>query len=121
MTPEQLHQAFEDAFNSHDVDAIVALYEPDAVMVNANGALYGIDAIRELYRRALATRPRIELHTLGVHRAGDLAMLHGKWTVREIAPDGAAIRREGRNTEVARLQPDGRWLFVIDQPSVPQD
>ena len=31
------------------------------------------------------------------------------------------IAREGRSTEAARRQPDGRWLFVIDNPSVPED
>jgi hypothetical protein len=42
-------------------------------------------------------------------------MLHGKW-------GRAATRQtssEGRNAETARLQADGRWLFVIDDPSVP--
>ena len=46
-------------------------------------------------------------------------MLHGRWIVQESGPDGGQIRREGRNTETARQQPDGRWLFVIDNPSVP--
>jgi ketosteroid isomerase-like protein len=46
-------------------------------------------------------------------------MLHGKWILRETIPPGHIVR-EGRNTETARRQPDGRWLFVIDNPSVPQ-
>ena len=120
MTPDDLHRRFQDAFNQHDLEAIVALYERDAMMVNVTGPQQGIDAIRELYRRVFATRPRIDLRTLGVHRAGTLAMLHGRWTLHEIGADGGQVRREGRNTEVARLQPDGQWLFVIDNPSVPQ-
>jgi ketosteroid isomerase-like protein len=64
-------------------------------------------------------RPTIDLQTLGVSRAAELAMLHGKWTLHATGPDGNLIRREGRNTETARRQPDGRWLFVIDNPSVP--
>jgi ketosteroid isomerase-like protein len=48
-------------------------------------------------------------------------MLHGKWILQGAGPDGGQIRREGRNTEIARLQPNGRWLFVIDNPSVPGD
>ena len=64
---EQLHSAFVTAFNFHDVEAIVALYETDA------GA------------------------------------------------DGRQRRREGRNTETARRQPSGGWLFVIDCPAVSQD
>jgi uncharacterized protein (TIGR02246 family) len=119
--PERLHFNFQDAFNRHDLDAIVQLYEPDAVLARRDGPVQGTVAIREAYRHSLASRPTIEVQTLDVHRAGDLAMLHGKWTLRASAPDGGQIRTEGRNTETARLQPDGRWLFVIDNPSVPQD
>ena len=119
--PEQLHRVFQDAFNRHDLEALVALYEPGAVMAGAGGPVQGPDAIREYYRRALATRPSIDVQTLGVNVAGDLAMLHGKWILQATGPDGSAIRMEGRNTETARRQPDGRWLFLIDNPSVPQD
>lgn len=48
-------------------------------------------------------------------------MLHGKWILHGIGPDGGQFHGEGRNTETARLQPDGCWLFVIDDPSVLQD
>ena len=119
-SPEQLHRAFEDAFNRHDLEAIVALYESGAVLAGVDGPVDGTDAIRERYRHVLATRPTIAVQTLGMNRAGDLAMLHGKWILRETIPSGHIVR-EGRNTETARRQPDGRWLFVIDNPSVPQD
>jgi uncharacterized protein (TIGR02246 family) len=121
QSPEQLHEAFQDAFNRHDLESIVALYEPDAVLASPSGAVRGTDAIREQYRRALATKPAIELQTLDVHVAGDLAMLHGKWILRETGVGGRQVEREGRNTETARRQSDGRWLFVIDDPSVPKD
>ena len=115
-SPEELHIAFQDAFNRHDLDSILALYEPGAVLVSGGGTAQGTAAIRELYRGVLAARPAIELQTLGVVRAGDLAMLHGKWILQEATSDGSQLRREGGNTETARLQPDGRWLFVIESP-----
>jgi uncharacterized protein (TIGR02246 family) len=121
QSPEGLHRSFQDAFNRHDVESTVALYEAEAVLAAGGGPVQGVAAIREVYRNVLAGRPTIEIRTLGVHRAGDLALLHGRWTLLETGPDGGQIRREGRNTEVARLQPDGRWLFVIDNPSVPQE
>jgi ketosteroid isomerase-like protein len=120
-SPEQLHISFQEAFNRHDLDSIVVLYESGAVLTSVNGPVQGTDAIREAYRGFFAMRPTIDLQTLGVTRAGDLAMLHGKWILQGTGPDGSQIRREGRNTEVARLQPGGRWLFVIDNPSIPWD
>ena len=115
-SPEELHIKFQNAFNRHDLDSILALYEPDAVLVSGGGPVQGRAAIREVYRGILAVRPTLELQTLGATRAGDLAMLHGKWILHESGNDGSQIRREGQNTETARLQPDGRWLFVIDNP-----
>ena len=121
QSPEQLHRVFQEAFNRHDLESIVALYEPGAVLASVNGPVQGTDAIREQYRGALAMHPSIDLQTLDVNLAGNLAMLHGKWILHETGPDGRQVRREGRNTETARQQPDGRWLFVIDNPQVPRD
>ena len=115
-SPEELHIRFQQAFNSHDLDSILALYEPGAVLVSGGGPVRGTAEIREVYRGILALHPTLELRTMGVTLAGDLAMLHGKWILHESGSDGSQIHREGQNTETARLQPDGRWLFVIDNP-----
>jgi uncharacterized protein (TIGR02246 family) len=115
--PEQLFADFQRAFNRHDLDGILALYEPGAVLVTAQGSVEGIDAIGEAYRRLLAARPTIHLQLLAMHRAGDLALLQGRWIVHSAAR-GARLS-QGRSTEVARLQPDGRWLFIIDNPRTP--
>jgi uncharacterized protein (TIGR02246 family) len=117
--PEELHRCFQDAFNRHDLEAVVALYEPDAVLVSSGWSAQGADAIREAYRGYFAMQPTIELQTLGAHRAGDLAMLYGEWILYGTAPDGSPIRSEGRNSEVVRLQPDGHWRFAIDIPAMP--
>ena len=45
--PEQMHGLFEQAFNAGDIDALMALYEPDAALVPQPGAIAeGTDAIR---------------------------------------------------------------------------
>src|SRR5262245_50768019 len=56
-SPEQLHINFQLAFNSHDLDSIVALYEPTAVLASAGGTVQGTDAIRDAYRGFLAIHP----------------------------------------------------------------
>ncbi len=118
-SPEELYFEFQDAFNRHDLKSILALYELGAVLVSGRGLIQGTAAIRQLYRDVLASQPTLELHTLRVTCAGNLAMLHGKWILNESGSGGSQIRREGRNTETARRQPDGRWLFVIDNPYTP--
>jgi uncharacterized protein (TIGR02246 family) len=120
LSPDEIHQSFVEAFNRHDVDAVCALYEPDALLMSAHRAICGAVAIREAYERFLAGKPVMELQTLGVFQAGDLALLFGKWTLRETTPDGSVVQREGYNTETVRRQPDGHWLFAIDQPYTPR-
>ena len=34
--PEQVHRSFQDAFNRHDLEALCALYESEAVLVTCS-------------------------------------------------------------------------------------
>jgi hypothetical protein len=43
-----------------------------------------------------------------------LAVLHASWTYHR---NGRTT--PGLSTEVVRRQPDGSWLFVIDEPRTP--
>ena len=115
--PLEIHSLFLEAFNRSDVEALVALYEPNAAFSTASGIAVGHDAIREAYRRILAGGGQMELETRSVLESGDgLVLLHGAWTFRR---DGHVS--SGMSTEVVRRQPDGSWLFVLDEPRTPQD
>ena len=114
--PEQMHGLFEQAFNDGDIDALMALYEPDAALVPQPGALAeGAAAIRESLRWFLDRRGTITLDTKLVVRVGDLAFLTNRWSLAGGAmPDGSPAELGAATAEVARLQPDGTWLYVID-------
>jgi uncharacterized protein (TIGR02246 family) len=114
--PTEIHTLFLAAFNRGDVEALVALYEPSAALVTRDGTVVGHQAIREVYHRMLAGGARMELTTRAVVESGEgLAMLHANWTYHR---GGTAT--PGLSTEVVRRQPDGTWLFVIDEPRTPQ-
>ena len=115
-TPTAIHKLFLDAFNSRDVEALVALYEPTAALVTRDGTVLGHDAIREAYRQMLEGGARMDLTTRAVIESkDDLAVLHASWTYHR-----ARKATPGLSTEVVRRQPDGTWLFVIDEPRTPQ-
>jgi uncharacterized protein (TIGR02246 family) len=115
--PQDLHHAFTQAFNVGDIDAIMSLYESEAVLVPEPGqTVAGADAVRAALSGFLALKGTMTIETRRVVTAGDLALLHGHWTLKGTAPDGSAINMTGRDTEVARRQPDGTWLYVIDNP-----
>src|SRR5271163_236143 len=46
-TPQEIHFLFERAFNTGDVEAILALYEPGAVLVAGGKPVTGHDCIRD--------------------------------------------------------------------------
>jgi len=116
--PEELHSAFLEAFNRHDLEVIVSLYESAAILIGPDRTIEGAEGIRDFYRGLFERRPTMALRTARVIRAGDLALLHGEWSWRGSAPDGSPIDRRGRSVEVVRLQPDGRWLYAIDDPTL---
>jgi len=118
--PIEIHAAFEKAFNAGDLDGVVALYEKDAILVTeANRTITGQSAIREAYRGYLALRTSMTLETVAAYESGGLALLHGRWSRKGKGPDGSEIHVSGRNSEVVRRQPDGSWLFIIDNPFTP--
>jgi uncharacterized protein (TIGR02246 family) len=116
-TPEETVHALFSAFNNGDVDAAVALYEPNATLVAQPGQVAtGTTALREAQNDFLAMKPTL---TMGKHElitAGDLALSVVRWTLTGTDPDGAPVQMEGTTSDVLRQQADGSWLFVIDNP-----
>ena len=106
--PEDLGDFFLQRANAGDVEGLVALYEPDAVLAFPFGRVaVGHDEIRKVYADLLAGRPVFTAAgQRPVLRNGDLALTSTR------LPDG------GTTVEVARRQPDGTWLWAIDQPSL---
>ena len=117
--PEDLAQLFEERVNTGDVEGLVALYEPEAVLHFPPGNVCtGVDAIRQLYQQMLAGTPSIKLEPRAVLLAGDLALTSTRWTMTGPGPDGQPSTMNGTTAEVARRQPDGTWRWVIDEPNI---
>lgn len=116
-TPEDVHRLFAEAINGGDLNAILSLYEPSAVLVPQPGQLArGHAAIREALSGYLAMKPRFALQPGTVLASEDIALLFSKWTLTGTGPDGSTVQLEGQTTDVVRRQKDGSWLLVIDNP-----
>ena len=115
--PEEIHAAFTTAFNDGNLEALIALYEPEASIAPAPGEVVtGTAAIRSVLAGFLALKGRMAITTTRVVAAEDVALLHGTWTLTGTDQDGKAVELAGRNTEVVRRQSDGTWRFAIDNP-----
>ena len=107
LTPEDLTRLFVERSNAGDARGVAELYEEQAVMGYPPGSqTVGRDAIRELWEKVLAHAPHFEPEQpLPTLISGDIALT-------STAPkDGAGAR-----AQVARRQPDGSWLRLLDQP-----
>ena len=106
--PEDLSRLFLERASAGDVEGVVALYQPDAVLALPPGHVtVGRAAIREVHQALLAARPTFtSAGQRPALRNGDLALSSTR------LPGG------GATAEVARRQPDGTWLWVLDQPSI---
>jgi ketosteroid isomerase-like protein len=106
--PEDLSRLVVARLNAGDVDGLVDLYEPDAVLARPDGGVAtGADEIRRFYERLVAGRPTFEPGTqLRTLLWGDLALTSSRLANGTIT------------VEVARRQPDGTWRWVLDKPDV---
>jgi ketosteroid isomerase-like protein len=105
--PDELERLFVARADAGDLDGLLALFEPDAVLVDGDGVARGGDGLRAALAAMLAAQDHF---TLGEQRpalvAGDLAL------TSTLLADGALT------AEVARRHPDGTWRWLIDVPDV---
>jgi uncharacterized protein (TIGR02246 family) len=112
MEPGELHDRVAEAVNTANVDALLALYEPDARLVNDDGSVItGRENAREMAVGLLSLGGHMDNTTRFVVEAGDIALLSNEWHF--VADD---MKLSGITAEVARRQQDGTWLYIVDNP-----
>ena len=116
-SPEEMIRVWVEAFNRGDLEAIVDLYEPDAVLARSSGPpTTGRAEIRQAFTAFFATRPRMEATTRTIIRTADLALCYGDWSLRGTNADGTPRAVSGKSVEVLRRQADGTWRYILDDP-----
>ena len=103
--PNDLEVFFVERANAGDIEGLMALYEPNAMVANGDREVtIGLDQIREYLVRLLESCPQLEpSEQAPALCSGDLALTSSR------------LRNGDITAEVARRQPDGNWLWVIDQ------
>lgn len=105
--PQDLERLLVSRQHAGDIAGVVALYESNAAIDIGGQNSRGHRAIREYFARLVAAGRKFQV---GEQRealvVGDIALTSTRF------PDGSV------SSEVARRQPDGTWLWVIDRFSV---
>ena len=115
-TPLETIHALDHAFNTGDLDTILRFYDADAVLLNQPGQeTRGLPAIRDLYRDALHSNPRVEQLETHLIEADGIALFTSRYTLT----DGDAPPQTFISTVVLRQQSDGTWKNLIDNARGP--
>lgn len=106
--PQDLERILIDRQHAGDVDGMVALFEPQAVVDCSDGKfLHGRDEIRRYFAEVVASgRKFARGEQQPALTCGDLALTSTR------LPDGSVT------AEVARRQSDGTWLWAIDRYTI---
>ena len=106
--PNDLERFFVERANAGDVEGLVALYEPDAILASGHGeVVVGLDQIRKFFIHFLESRPKLSPSAQAdALCSGNLALTSSKLENGDIT------------AEIARRQPDGSWLWAVDQFSL---
>jgi uncharacterized protein (TIGR02246 family) len=102
--PNDLERLFLARANAGDVDGVLELYEPDAVLDPGDGDVrVGRERIRAFFVQLLADRPRFACDRQApALRSGDFALTSSRSANGDVT------------AEVARRRPDGTWRWVVD-------
>jgi uncharacterized protein (TIGR02246 family) len=115
--PEAVIERFSELLADGDLDAMVALYEPDATFAPQPGmSVNGREEIRAALSQFLAVKPRMTGLIEKVLCAGDTALVANRWNLRGTGPDGSPVEMGATSADVLRRRPDGSWGIVIDDP-----
>jgi uncharacterized protein (TIGR02246 family) len=115
--PADIVARLVEAINRGDVDAAIALYESDAVMVVKPGEVArGTERVRQALAGFIALKPTLRMEGREVVEAGDVALYLGRWSLRGTDPAGKPVEMGGESSDILRRQDDGRWLIAVDNP-----
>jgi uncharacterized protein (TIGR02246 family) len=105
------------AMNAQDLKRAMRLFEPDASFVMKPGVVVsGTAGIRQALEGFMALKPTLTIEAQQVVQAGDVAQYCARWSIKGVDPIGTAVQLGGRSSSILRRQPDGRWLFLVDNP-----
>ena len=103
--PNDLERFFVERANAGDIEGLMLLYESNATLVGSDGQVaIGLEPIRKFLISYLAGRPQLTVSVQAPALCnGNLALTSSRCANGDIT------------AEIARRQPDGNWLWAVDQ------
>jgi uncharacterized protein (TIGR02246 family) len=123
---DSLGRQWEEAANRGQVEGIMEIYAPDAVILPPGGpVIEGSETIRELFRQEFERfDTKLAFTTQEIEVDGDMAFRRGRYVWRGTPRlSGQTVETTNKFLEVWRRQPDGTWRISVDMwnPGEPGD
>ncbi|GIF52085.1 ketosteroid isomerase-like protein [Asanoa ferruginea] len=113
--PEDVVPALVERFNSGDVNAMLTLYEPQAVLVMRDGrTVRGHTEIAAQLAPDLQHGLPLAAKARHVFVNGDIAEIVLDWTIEGTGRDGEHVHVGGSASDVVHRGADGFWRYLID-------
>ena len=115
--PEDIVPALLAHINSLDTEVMLGFYDPQGVLVDADGVPQaGAAAIRAELRKYFSLGLPMSITARHIFVAGDIASLVLDWSIVGTGPDGQAVNMVATANDIARRGADGYWRYLIDNP-----
>lgn len=123
-SPRKALASWLSAFNARNAEALMALYDPEAVYANDNAPLMrGIDAIRPWFENTFAsTTAKALFKEEALIHGTEISLIVGKFYLQasQQNPD-EELGETGRVVTVFRRSHDGQWRLIFDMDNRPPD
>ena len=116
--PEDWPRLFVQYLNSGDLEALTALYAPNARFVGGSGeTIVGHDRIRDMLTRMIRLKTKLQSQVLRAISVDDVAVLYTDFQGTTMDASEKTIDVRYNAIEVLRQQPDGCWKLIVGDPN----
>lgn len=117
--PADFGAAYAEAFSSGDINRVLPMYEPTAVLQGRDGKRHdGLDAIAAEFKPILDQGLRMETSARFLIEHVDLTLIRYDYTLFDT--NGTKVY-SASSCELLRRSSDGCWRLAIDLPSGSSD
>jgi uncharacterized protein YndB with AHSA1/START domain/ketosteroid isomerase-like protein len=117
VKPDDWPRLFEQYLNAGDLDAVIALYEPEARFVAPSGeVLVGHDQMRKVIGEMIGAKTRLRARVVQAVTDDEIAQLSSDFEGTTIDDSGRTVAISSKAIEVLRRQADGSWKLMVGNP-----
>lgn len=116
-------QNWVTAFNNHDIDTLMSLYDPECnYCSNAGPRKHDLPTIRKGFTEHFMLKPKAFINEEQVIAGTDLGYWTGNFIMKATNPeDQSKMEEKGRVVVVFRKSAAGEWKLVFDMDNRPPD